>query len=150
MSESPYPGAFHMRGWNIEITDTQSQNVLETWLHLLDNQDSYTNERIDLLDAIDELKPAVRDEDSGNIEKFQEDLKEVLEDASISLFEPVRSAINPVLVDFANVETSRDEIKDLLWENTEIDLDGLRQDAADADIEVNAGQFKGRDRKSVV
>ena len=144
MSESPYPGGFHMRGWNIEITDTQSQNVLEAWLHLLDNQDSYTNERIDLLDAIDELKPAVRDEDSGNIEKFQEDLKEVLEDASISLFEPVRSAITPVLVDFANVETSRDEIQDLLWENTEIDLDGLRQDAADADIEVNAGQFKGR------
>lgn len=71
-------------------------------------------------------------------------MKEVLEDASISLFEPARSAINPVLIDFANVETSRDEIQDLLWENTEIDLEGLRQDAADADIELNAGQFKGR------
>lgn len=122
MSESPYPGAFHIRGWNIEITDTPSQNVLEAWLHLLDNQDSYTNERIDLLDAIDELKPAIRDNDSGNIEKFQEDLKEVLEGASISLFEPVRSAIDPVLIDFTNVETSRDDIQDLLWENTEIDL----------------------------
>lgn len=67
MLESPYPGPSHMREWNINITDTQSQNVLETWLHLLDNQDSYTNKRIDLLDAIDGLKPAVRDGDSGNI-----------------------------------------------------------------------------------
>lgn len=133
-----------IRGWNIEITDRRSQLVYDIWLNLVDTQDTYTNERIELLNTINQLLPAVMEQDIGNIHKFQSEIETILKDAPSSLFDSIRTILKHVLINFESGRVENEMVMDIFWDNIEIDLEELRQESTELGVDLEAGQFKGR------
>lgn len=110
-----------MRYWTTEDLSDQEEELVDIWLELVDDYDTYQSPRIQLAILIDDLILSLEEENYGDFKENVKELQQQVDDISNSALSDVKSDIDSELPDIDDIEDDRDELKTAL--NQAVDFD---------------------------
>lgn len=110
-----------MRYWTTEDLSDQEEELVDVWLELVDDYDTYQSPRRQLAILIDGLILSLEEENYGDFKENVNEIHQQVDDIQNGALSDVKSDIDTELPDIDNIEDNRDELKSAL--NQAVDYD---------------------------
>lgn len=134
-----------MRYWNVEDLSEREEELLDIWLDLIDDVESYQSTRLQLRDSIDDLILSLNDENFGEFKDSYNQVQNLVDQIPNKIFSDIVSDLESELPDLEEVEDNREELQNAFRKTVEFDTEPIFDELEDWWIDNDTvNELRGR------